>query len=44
MLSTVLIEVLEVLFFGGIVGAAIVVLLTAVEDVRELFSKTPEQE
>ncbi len=32
----ILIWILEVLFFGGMVGSAIVVLLTGVEDLKEV--------
>ncbi|MFP5205818.1 MAG: hypothetical protein ACLGSH_10715 [Acidobacteriota bacterium] len=32
-------HVLEVLFFGGLVGSAIVVVISFVEDSRELFEK-----
>ena len=33
-------RLLEVLFFTGIVGSAVVVLIASVEDARELFSKS----
>ena len=33
-------RLLEVLFFTGIAGSAVVVLIASVEDARELFSKS----
>jgi hypothetical protein len=33
------IRVLEVIFFLGLIGSAIVVLISFIEDVRELFGK-----
>jgi hypothetical protein len=35
-------RLLEVMFFVGIVGSAIVVLITSFEDMHELFGKTEE--
>jgi hypothetical protein len=32
-------RILEVLFFGGIVGSAVVVLISFIEDGKELFGK-----
>lgn len=39
MLLTAVIRMLETLFVVGVVGSAIVVILTAVEDVKMLFMK-----
>jgi hypothetical protein len=33
-------RLLEVMFFTGIAGSAVVVLMASVEDARELFSKS----
>jgi hypothetical protein len=33
-------RLLEVMFFAGIAGSAVVVLIASVEDARELFSKS----
>ena len=35
-------RLLEVMFFVGIVGSAIVVLITSIEDMHELFGKSEE--
>jgi hypothetical protein len=35
-------RLLEVMFFVGIVGSAVVVLITSFEDMHELFGKTEE--
>jgi hypothetical protein len=35
-------RLLEVMFFVGIVGSAIVVLITSFEDLNELFGKSEE--
>ncbi len=36
-------RLLEVMFFVGIVGSAVVVLITSVEDMYELFGKKSEE-
>ena len=38
-LATLAIKVLEILFFVGLIGSSIVVLISFVEDGRELFGK-----
>ena len=38
-LVTVLIRIIEVMFVAGLIGSAIVVLLTSVEDFEMLFEK-----
>ena len=38
-LAIVLMRVLEVMFFVGLAGSAVVVLISFVEDARELFGK-----
>jgi hypothetical protein len=37
-------RVLEVLFFAGLVGSSIVVIISFVEDGKELFSKDSKEE
>ncbi len=37
------ITVLELLFFAGIIGSAVVILLTGIEDVRTMFSRKEEE-
>jgi hypothetical protein len=43
-LITIGIKALEVLFFAGIFGAALVILLTGFEDIKTMFSKNDEEE
>jgi hypothetical protein len=37
------IKVLEMLFFAGILGSAVVIILTAVEDARTMLSRDNQQ-
>ncbi len=37
--ATLVIRVLELMFFVGLVGSAIVVLISFIEDAKELFDK-----
>ncbi len=37
------ITVLELLFFAGIIGSALVILLTGIEDVRTMFGGKDEE-
>jgi hypothetical protein len=39
LLAAIAMRVLEVLFFLGLVGSAVVVIITFVEDSKELFGK-----
>lgn len=39
MLTTIAIRVLEVMFVAGALGSGVVVLLTAIEDFKMLFTK-----
>jgi hypothetical protein len=39
MLISVLIRIVEVMFVAGVIGSAIVVLLTSIEDFKMLFEK-----
>ncbi len=39
MLISVLVRILEVMFFVGVAGSAVVWLLTTVEDVENMFSR-----
>ena len=39
LLIAILIRVIEAMFVAGVLGSAIVVLLTSIEDVRMLFEK-----
>lgn len=38
-MAIVVMRVLEVMFFAGLVGSAVVVLISFVEDAKELFAK-----
>jgi hypothetical protein len=38
-LISILIRIIEVMFVAGVIGSAIVVLLTSIEDFRMLFEK-----
>ena len=39
LLVSILIRIIEVMFVAGVIGSAIVVLLTSVEDFKMLFEK-----
>ena len=39
LLTAVLIRIIEVMFVAGVIGSAIVVVLTSVEDFKMLFEK-----
>ena len=39
LLIAILIRIIEVMFVGGVIGSAIVVVLTSVEDFKMLFEK-----
>jgi hypothetical protein len=39
LLVSILIRIIEVMFVAGVIGSAIVVLLTSIEDFRMLFEK-----
>ena len=39
LLTAILIRIIEVMFVAGVIGSAIVVLLTSVEDFKMLFEK-----
>jgi hypothetical protein len=39
LLTAILIRSIEVMFVGGVIGSAIVVVLTSVEDFKMLFEK-----
>ena len=39
LLVSILIRIIEVMFVAGVIGSAIVVLLTSVEDLKMLFEK-----
>jgi len=41
LLVSILIRTIEVMFVAGVIGSAIVVLLTSVEDFKMLFEKEP---
>jgi hypothetical protein len=38
------IRILEVLFAGGLIGSAILVIITSIEDFREVFDHDDEKE
>ena len=38
------IKLLEFLFAGGLIGSAVLILLTSVEDFREVFHRDTEEE
>jgi hypothetical protein len=42
MLITIAVRILEVMFVLGLIGSAIVVILTSIEDFRTLFKKDDE--
>ncbi len=43
LLVSILIRIIEVMFVAGVVGSAIVVLLTSVEDFKMLFEKESKE-
>lgn len=38
------ITLLEVIFAGGLIGSVVLIILTSIEDFREVFSKDGEEE
>ena len=43
-LAIIGIKVLEVLFAGGLIGSAILLILTSIEDFREVLTRDEEEE